>query len=112
MQRVPLDVDISATFDVNGNARARIGPSVYGHKWHIARMVTSTTDTVLVPELRIYLNGEAPNRLLDGSYSGNLDTSAMELTLQTLDKLVIVWSLGTPGAIATLTVQGIIEDAR
>jgi hypothetical protein len=108
VSRVPLNQSKSATISAAGIARLEMGPTVYGHKWNIRRMVVSSTSD-LPTEARVYLNANAPSALLAGSYAGNQDFNETDVTLQTLDRLLVEWINGTPGAIATFQVQGIVE---
>lgn len=110
-KRVPLNTSASAVFSAAGTATVILGPTVYGHTWNVKRMITSTTSTTR-SELRVYLNGVTPSNLQAGSYNGNLDFNETDVWLQNLDKFSFVWTLGTPGATATIQLVGIIEDAR
>lgn len=105
MSTTPVAQSLSATFDADGNARAEIGPTVYGTKWTVTRLVTSTTSTDRA-ELRVYRNVESAGTLTDSTRSANADTSETRLELQTLDKLIFSWSKGTPGAVATANIYG------
>ena len=111
MRKVPLDVARSAQFDANGETRLQIGPTVYGHSWNVKRMVT-TSDSTTEVECRVYLHGEAPNALIAGSYAGRQDFNETDITLQSLDKLVVVWSQGEPDKFATIQLQGTVADVR
>jgi hypothetical protein len=104
----PLDTNRTAIFGADGVARLRIGPQVFGERWHIRRMTVNTTsanDT----DVRVFLNAEIDTRMIDGSFTGNRDFSETNLTLQTLDNLIVVWVDGTPGAFASFLVQGTTE---
>lgn len=107
---VPLDTSVSATIGTDGTAQVTTGPVVAGSEWRIRRMtVTSTSDDTT--EARIYLNAVLDSRLLGGTYTGNQDTNETDLTLQNLDKLIVRWVNGTPGAICVFFVQGQIVGA-
>lgn len=108
MKTIPLNVSVSATFGANGQARASIGPTVYGTDWIVKRMVTTTSST-LESQQNVYFNVESASSLIDGTYSGNSDTDDTEIPLHTLDKLVFVWTNGTPGAVATAILSGDIQ---
>lgn len=101
----PVSVSASATFDVNGRAIASLGPSVFGVRWKLSRMVTSTTSTAET-QLRVYRNTEQPSTLVDSTYTANQNTSETTLTLMTLEKVVFVWSGGDTGAVATVVLEG------
>jgi hypothetical protein len=120
VSRYPLDVSISTTFvsDSAGGsvARAQIGPTVYGTTWHVTSVSTQTTSDTSVfgsSQLLVYQDFESPSRYLYGSYSGENDTaSGDETILMTLSKLVLVWTKGSLGSIATAMLRGWVEDMR
>lgn len=104
----PLDTSVNTLFGANGVARLRIGPQVFGESWRIRRMVVST-DSTSDTDVRIYLNAEMDSRLVAGSYSGNRDFNETDMTLQTLDTLIVVWVEGSPNANASFILQGTRE---
>jgi len=109
--QIALNEYVRATFDASGIARATIGPQIYGTKWLVDRInVTSTS--VLSSQCRVYLNAEVDTALFTGTYSGNQDSDDSDFTMDTLDKLIFVWSGGTVGAVATAIVTGKIETGR
>lgn len=71
--------------------------------------MTVTTASETDTDVRVYLNAENPTRMIDGSYTGNRDFSETNITLQTLDQLIVVWISGTPGAYASFNIQGTTE---
>jgi len=101
----PLDTNRTVTFDATGTARVTVGPTVYGESWRVRRM-TVTSDSALDSDARVYLNSEIDSRLVAGTWSGNRDFNETDLTLQTLDRLIVVWVGGTIGAHASFLVQG------
>lgn len=101
----PLDTNRSATFGPTGIARIQIGPTVFGESWRVKRMGVSTT-SVADTDVRVYLNAELDTRMIDGSFTGNRDFSDTDISLQTLDQLIVVWVNGTPGAYASFVLQG------
>lgn len=111
MKTYALDASVSVPFDANGRAVGQLGPTIYGHSWKVERMTTTTADTER-NEVRVYMNSESPNRLIGGSDSANQDFDTVPFVMQTLDRLIIVWSLGTPGVFATFNVFGTIQDVR
>jgi hypothetical protein len=102
----PLDTNRTAVFDSNGIARTIIGPTVFGESWRIRRMAVYSSDSVGDSDARVYLNAEIDSRLVAGTWSGNRDFNETDITLQTLDRLIVVWVDGTPGAHASFLVQG------
>jgi hypothetical protein len=101
----PLDTNRTAQFNSAGVARLTIGPTVYGESWRIRRM-TVTSDSTADSDVRVYLNAEIDSRLVAGSWSGNRDFNETDITLQTLDRFIVVWVGGTPNANASFLLQG------
>ena len=104
----PVSVSASATFDENGRAVAQLGPSTFGIRWTIKRMSTSTTSGA-ESQLVVYRNAEQASARIDGTYTANQNTSETEIALQTLEKLVFVWTQGDPGSVATIVLEGTQE---
>ena len=105
----PLDTNASGIFDANGVARVRLGPQVFGETWRVRRMTVSSSSPAGETDARVYLNSEIATRMVAGSYSGNQDFNETDVTLQTLDTLIVVWNGGTPGARADFLLQGLKE---
>lgn len=110
MAGAPLG-SVTATFGADGVARASIGPSVYGAKWHVDRIVVSTT-SVLPSTCTVYRNVEAASAQLDHTRTGNADTSETSLDVPSPDALIFVWLGGTPGAVATAVISGTLNTGR
>lgn len=101
----PLDTSRTAVFNSAGTATVTVGPTVYGESWRIRRM-TVISDSADDSDAKVYLNAVLDSRLVAGSWSGNRDFNETDLTLQTLDKLIVVWDGGTAGAHASFLLQG------
>jgi hypothetical protein len=120
MKSYPLDTSVSATFISDGAggsvARAEIGPKVFGTMWRVKSVATQTTSTLAdfgSSQLLVYQDYESPSRYLFGTFSAENDTaSGDETPLETLSKLILVWTKGDIGSIATATVRGIVEEQR
>lgn len=95
----------TAQFGADGVARIRIGPQVYGTKWNIRRVAIQSTSATK-PVFTMYRNSEQISSFVDGSKSGNSDSSETDIELLTLDQLICVWHNGTPGSYAAVSVQG------
>jgi hypothetical protein len=104
----PLDTNASVVFDSTGTARLIIGPTIFGETWRVRRM-TVTSDSDSDSDARVYLNAELDSRLVAGTWSGNRDFNETDITLQTLDRFIVVWVGGTPGKRASFLVQGVTE---
>lgn len=104
----PLDTNRTAVYDSTGTARLTIGPTVFGEIWRVRRMTVTSTSTI-DSDARVYLNAELDSRLVAGTWSGNRDFNETDITLQTLDRFIVVWVGGTPGALASFLVQGVTQ---
>jgi hypothetical protein len=120
MKRYPLDTSVSTTFVADGSggsiARAQTGPTVFGTAWHITSVASQTTSTMTEygsSQLLVYQDTETPSRYLYGTYNAENDVaSGDETVLGTLSKILLVWTRGDIGSIATATIRGFVEDQR
>lgn len=104
----PLDTNRTVTIGADGTGRIAIGPTVFGESWRVRRM-TVTSDSVADSDARVYLNAELDSRLIAGTWSGNRDFNETDITLQTLDRFIVVWVGATVGAHASLLLQGVTQ---
>lgn len=101
----------SATFDAGGRAVIVIpGPPPALSWWVRTVAVTSTSGTRTAAT--IYRNSALPSNVIDvAPASGNADTSSIGFAIGPGESLVIVWSGGTVGAVATATLTYDTEAA-
>lgn len=100
-----LSVDRSGTFLADGTAYIDgVGPAQYGERWEIESIQTLVEGSVDESRLRIMQDGRT--RVIQGTYSGNFDTSDSHISLQSGQKLYFAYERGTPGATARVTVNG------
>jgi hypothetical protein len=109
----PLRESQSAVVGVSGRALAIVQPMRAFERWDITRVTVACTSTTLVPTCRVYRSSEAPSNLIEGSFSGNQDSSDTRTLLESGESLVAVWegqTVGTAGAdvgsVCTLTIEG------
>lgn len=113
MASAPLTESARATVDATGRATATLQPLRSFERWKIRKYTVSSTSTVLVPAARIYRGSVTASNLLEGTYVGTLDSSDVDLSLETGEALIAVWEGKQPGqsgadigAVCTFTVQG------
>lgn len=96
-----------ATFDANGEARVTVGPQRAFERWRITNTAITTTSTN-VTAFKLYRGVTAiPSNLIDlSNFNGNDDVSDSVIELPAGEKLLGVWTGGTVGALATITVSG------
>lgn len=100
-----------AVFDANGRAEVTLGPTVYGSRWNVDKMVVSTTST-MASKCDVYRDAESLSNKIDNTRTGNADTSETNIDLSPPSVLRFVWSGGTPGATATAVVYGTLFTGR
>lgn len=107
MSRYNLLESVRGIFDAAGICRVRIGPSRAFERWVITGMTIQTSSTAITA-FRVYRGEmEAPSALIDlSNFNGNNDVSDTRTELTPTEKLLGVWTGGTPGAAGTLTVSG------
>lgn len=110
---LPLETQVEATIGADGSARVSLGPVIYGTTWKVARVVVTTTSTSAT-QFRLYRNSVAPARQVDSTFRGNDATSeeSPPIPLYYGENLIGVWSLGTPGATARMSLYGDVDTGR
>lgn len=74
--------------------------------WVVTRMAVSVTSNTSEPVAQVYLYAAAPGNLLDGTYTGSLDSSDTNQQVMPGVPLICVWTGGDAGATATFSVFG------
>lgn len=95
-----------ATVGAAGSAEVTLGPSGAWASWSI--VAVSVTLSTGPGEARIYSGHVSAASFIEGTYSGDRDTStwpAGSLVLDAGERLVIRWTGATPGATATAVVR-------
>jgi len=98
----------SAIINSAGRAVCTAGPERYGEQWRVTRMVTNITPITagVNTRLDVYRNSETPSQMVDGTYTAEQNVSETDIGLRSGEKLVFVWSGGTPNSIATIILTG------
>lgn len=97
----PFFKPAAGTFDATGTAEVTVSPPG-GVDWHVRITSVSSTSTAQ-PTATLTLDGH----FLEGTYSGNRDTSDTVYTIPAGSQLVCTWTGGTAGARATLSLRGL-----
>lgn len=106
MSNVPLSESASAVAAADGIARVQMGPLRAFEAWDVRSTTVSSTSSTLVPTTRLYRGAEQASRLIDGTYTGTLDTTDTQYKLRSGDKVIAVFSGCDVGAQCTVTVEG------
>jgi hypothetical protein len=103
-----LDTGGQTTLDASGNGSVILMPSNAHQTWHVQNVVvqTSPSDPTNVPECRISVGGS----LMDTTYSGNNDSSDSAYDVLPGTAMIVNWSKGDPGIMASVSVTGSIEQ--
>ena len=106
MSDTPLYESSAAAADANGIARVSVGPLRSFETWDVRSTTVTSTSSTLVPTCKLYRGAESPSRLIDGTFTGTLDTTDTPYSLRSGDKLVAVWTGCDVGAQCTVTLEG------
>ena len=106
MPETPLYESSSANADANGIARVSLGPLRGFERWDVRSTTVASTSSTLVPTCKLYRGGESPSRLIDGTYTGTLDTTDTPYTLHSGDRVMAVFDGCDVGAQCTVTLEG------
>jgi hypothetical protein len=108
----PLRESASAIVGADGRAIATLQPLRAFERWQITRITVQCSSQTLIPTARVYRGSESPSALIDGTYTGTLDTSDSAVSLENGERLLTVWEGQDGGAGAdvgsscTVTVEG------
>lgn len=99
-----LNESQTAEFSAAGIATVTFSPPSLEY-WQInSKGVTTTdpTDATVIPEARVTLDGV----FVEGTYSGNLDSSDTPYRVEKGQQFTCTWTGGTPNRLATFTING------
>jgi hypothetical protein len=100
-----LAVTQDTTFDGDGIAAIVIGPAIRGEVWNMDYLAVST-DSATDTEAYIYRDSVSPGNLIEASFAGNADKTNTSIRITAPGLLWIRWINGTPGARASLRIEG------
>lgn len=112
MPKYQLNTSGSVVLNANGAGTVRLQNNKPFQKWTVNRVAVTTTTNVSEPSVKVYLDSVSEGNLLDGTYTGSNDSSDINASLLTGQSLVVVWSDGDSGAVATASIYGEMEDPR
>ena len=101
----PLAESVTVSFEAGGRAIASLSPSRSYERWRITLTAIRTTSESQT-RFSEYRFSESPSNLVEGTETGNLNSSDSVVEVEPGESLVYVWEGGTPGASATVTVRG------
>jgi hypothetical protein len=109
-----LDRSGAVVLDAAGGGRVEIGAVPAGQVWAVTRMTVACTGTNNpMPVCKVYDGFEAPQNLIDATYTGGQDVSDFPTphVLQQDQGLLFVWSGGVAGTRATARLVGTQQSA-
>lgn len=106
MRNLPLTEGKQATADANGRAVVTLQPLRAGEDWHITRSSVFNAGTVKTPSCTTYRGIESPTTVIEGTYSGRLDSSDTPIELRNGERLLFVFSGCDVGSNCSATVDG------
>lgn len=107
MTTLQLLKSATVALDASGAGSVVLGPERGGERWSVTRMAVQNT-SALRTDCAIYRDIISSQTMLFGSSAGNSDVASGDppLELQPANRLIVVWSGGTPGAIGTVVLEG------
>lgn len=102
---VRLKTSGNVVLDGTGYGYIRLSPT--GEKWQVTRTHVECSDRTNEAECRLYDGYVATTTIIDGTYAGSSgDTSDVTYYLEDGEAVFIVWTGGTAGATASVTLSG------
>lgn len=107
-QTAQLNKAASVTLDANGNGMATLGPDQGPPNWRIDGVILQTNrpGVAPIPRAVVYSTGTGAQNTEGLTYDGSFDQGAADITLTRGQQLIVTWTGGKPGDIATVTVTG------
>lgn len=108
--KFPLYESKPAVAAATGRAVATLQPLRAYERWNIRKVSIQCQSPLsvgaAVPIFKLYRNSEAPMNLIEGTLTGDLNSSDMDIWLETGEALIGVWSGADVNSQASMTIQG------
>lgn len=105
----PLNASGSVTLDSFGTGLVDIlVPTL--QTWTVTRLGVLTSSNTSEPTAKVYVDSEGPGNFLAGTYTGSNDSSDENQILMPGQHLLCRWTGGDSGAVATLSVFGMVTS--
>jgi hypothetical protein len=115
--RLLLNDSVTVTANAAGAATATIGPdSAKGPaRWNVTRIAVRNDAAARrgqppIPTCNVYVDSEAPDNLVDGTYDGSFDFADCDLDLNRGQVLLAIWAGAQAADRLTLSVTGWKEN--
>lgn len=103
-----LRTSATVALDQSGNGQIVLGPQRANESWKVERISTAITPNSDKAQLRVYANSISDGSYLDGSRRAYQDTSETNISVPSMETLVFVYSGGSPGSYATISLVGTV----
>jgi len=105
----PLNASGSVTLDATGSGLVDIQVPTL-QTWNVTRLGVLVSSNTNEPTAKVYIDSEGPGNFLAGTYTGSNDSSDENQTLMPGQHLLCRWTGGDHGAVATLSVFGMVTS--
>lgn len=103
-----LDESGSVTLDANGRGQVILAPESF-RTWTVTTINVRTnqgTTQVPVPQVTVYLGSVGDGSIVAQSWMGNRSTATGNTLVQPSQPLIIEWTNGVVGSLATVSLYG------
>lgn len=104
-----LTKGVSVALDATGAGQVSLGPDAPGPaNWRVTGIVVQTNrpGKAPIPRVQIYLNEVDPTNSIGVSFNGSFQPFGGEQTLSRGQHIIVAWTGGQSGDLATATVNG------
>lgn len=106
MSDLSLYESATAIANAAGRAVAQLQPMRSFEQWKVISSTVQSTSSVLKPTAKLYRGSETPSTIIEGTYSGSLDSTDKSYKLRNGERVLAVWTGCDVGASCTLTIEG------
>ena len=95
--------------DANGNGTVTLYPDHAQQRWEVRHVVVQTSQAataIPIPVAQLYVNIVDPVHSRGATASGSQDIFDGNIRIGPSDLLLVVWTGGIPGTVASVTVEG------
>jgi hypothetical protein len=107
----PLNVSVSTILNGPGKGTVSAGPSMPGVEWYpsTVAVTVSPVSTTTISQFALYNGAAGAANFLGGTYTGDQNSDDISVVLYPGMVLTGVWTLGNPGAVATMVITGTMK---
>lgn len=106
----PQVLDESGTVTLNGSGNGEVSLAPESFRTWLVTSINVRTDqgvtTTPVPQCTVYLGSKSPGQIIAQTWMGNRSTAVGSTLVQPSQPLIIEWTNGVPGSVATVSLYG------